>query len=216
MDSLSGMDSSPTFGDPSIASLNTPPYPDIPPQQEVDEFLKKKRKAREHKACYPCRQRKVKYGHTEARPHVYGMLFPNHMLTFTRCDLTRPCQTCRDRDHPELCSYHPPSKRQNVDQGSSSILKAAEESVNNSGFVTLGNREFDFLCRKLSVLESSIADLKREMKRNSNGRSPLYHGDSMVGAIDPAVDGRLQEPTHTDVHGVHIKNDAVSTSFVIL
>lgn len=75
--------------------------------------------------------------------------------------------------------------------------------------MTLGNREFDFLCRKLSLLESSIADLKREMKRNANGRSPLYHGDAMSGAIDPAVDGRLGGPTHTDVHGVHIKNDAV-------
>jgi hypothetical protein len=33
----------------------------VPPQSDVDEFLRKKRKAREHKACYPCRQRKVKY-----------------------------------------------------------------------------------------------------------------------------------------------------------
>jgi DNA segregation ATPase FtsK/SpoIIIE-like protein len=33
----------------------------MPPQSDVDEFLRKKRKAREHKACYPCRQRKVKY-----------------------------------------------------------------------------------------------------------------------------------------------------------
>lgn len=136
------------------------------------------------------------------------------MLTGYRCDLSRPCQTCRDRDHPELCSYHPPSKRQNIDQGSSSILKAADEA-NGGGIVTLGNREFDFLCKKLSVLESSIADLKREMKRNSNGRSPLYHGDAMSGAIDPAVDGRLTGPTHTDVHGVHIKNDAVRVKQVV-
>lgn len=48
--------------DPQIAALSTPPYPDVqPPQQDVDEFLRKKRKAREHKACYPCRQRKVKW-----------------------------------------------------------------------------------------------------------------------------------------------------------
>ena len=60
MDALNGLDSS-LIGDPSIASLTTPPYPDMPPQEDVDEFLKKKRKAREHKACYPCRQRKVKY-----------------------------------------------------------------------------------------------------------------------------------------------------------
>lgn len=47
--------------DPQIAAMSTPPYPDMPPQQDVDDFLRKKRKAREHKACYPCRQRKVKY-----------------------------------------------------------------------------------------------------------------------------------------------------------
>lgn len=39
----------------------------MPPQQDVDEFLRKKRKAREHKACYPCRQRKVKYVHALVR-----------------------------------------------------------------------------------------------------------------------------------------------------
>jgi hypothetical protein len=49
----------------SIAALTASPYPDnsqasMPPQEDVDEFLRKKRKAREHKACYPCRQRKVK------------------------------------------------------------------------------------------------------------------------------------------------------------
>ena len=137
-------------------------------------------------------------------------------LTSTRCDLTRPCQTCRDRDHPELCAYHPPNKRQNIDQGGASVLKAAEDSANNGGFVTLGNREFDFLCRKLSLLENSIADLKREMRRTTNGRTPPYHGDAMSGAIDPAVDGRLGAPTHMDVHGVHIKNDAVCANIPLM
>lgn len=46
--------------------LNTSPYPEPPSQitgpmqSDVDDILRKKRKAREHKACYPCRQRKVK------------------------------------------------------------------------------------------------------------------------------------------------------------
>ena len=47
--------------DPQLAGLENYNNDPIPPQQEVDEFLRKKRKAREHKACYPCRQRKVKY-----------------------------------------------------------------------------------------------------------------------------------------------------------
>lgn len=51
--------------DPQITGLAAvppyqPPEPAPPPQSDVDEFLRKKRKAREHKACYPCRQRKVK------------------------------------------------------------------------------------------------------------------------------------------------------------
>jgi len=39
-------------------------------REEVDEILRRKRKAREYKACYPCRQRKVK------------------------CDQAVPCKTC--------------------------------------------------------------------------------------------------------------------------
>lgn len=61
---MDGMDRSEISAllDPSIATMSTPPYPDMQPAQEdVDEVLRKKRKAREHKACYPCRQRKVKY-----------------------------------------------------------------------------------------------------------------------------------------------------------
>lgn len=43
---------------------------DTPPRADVDEILRRKRKAREYKACYPCRQRKVK------------------------CDQNVPCKTC--------------------------------------------------------------------------------------------------------------------------
>ncbi|KAK3724353.1 hypothetical protein LTR37_000977 [Vermiconidia calcicola] len=169
MDPLDGSEMS--LLDPQIAALSTPPYPEVPPQQDVDEFLRKKRKAREHKACYPCRQRKVK-----------------------------------DREHPELCSYHPPSKRQNVDHSASSMKQ--EDMSTNGGLVTLGRGEFDFLCRKLNTLENSIADLRRELNLNAQGRSASYEADANAGAhIDPAVEGRPQRPTHADVHGVHVKND---------
>lgn len=54
----------PQVMDPQITGMAPPyavvPESNVPPQQEVDEFLRKKRKVREHKACYPCRQRKVK------------------------------------------------------------------------------------------------------------------------------------------------------------
>ncbi|KAL3431657.1 fungal-specific transcription factor domain-containing protein [Aspergillus tetrazonus] len=51
-------------------------------RQEIDRVLRLKRKQRESKACYPCRQRKVK------------------------CDGSHPCRTCVKRDHPEICAYN--------------------------------------------------------------------------------------------------------------
>ncbi|PYH95464.1 phenylacrylic acid decarboxylase [Aspergillus ellipticus CBS 707.79] len=50
-------------------------------RQEIDRVLRQKRNQREARACYPCRQRKVK------------------------CDSTLPCRTCRRRGHPQICVY---------------------------------------------------------------------------------------------------------------
>lgn len=51
-------------------------------RREIDRVLRLKRKQRESKACYPCRQRKVK------------------------CDGAHPCRTCVRRDHPQICAYN--------------------------------------------------------------------------------------------------------------
>jgi hypothetical protein len=68
----------PIIPDPAMANMVTPPYPEMQPAQEdVDEVLRKKRKAREHKACYPCRQRKVKYFITHAHMPVESVV-TNH------------------------------------------------------------------------------------------------------------------------------------------
>jgi hypothetical protein len=45
---------------PALIPSNGDENASVPPPAEVNEFLRKKRKAREHKACYPCRLRKVK------------------------------------------------------------------------------------------------------------------------------------------------------------
>lgn len=91
-----------------------------------------------------------------------------------------------------------------------------EDTTANGGMVTLGRGEFDFLCRKLHALESSISDLRRELGfKAHHGDESLTNGESADGMtnIDPAVDGRAaRRPTHTDIHGVHVKNDAVSIS----
>jgi len=56
-----------------------------PTRDEVDEILRKKRKLRGGKACYPCAKRKVK------------------------CDSSErvPCSNCVRRNHPEICTYEP-------------------------------------------------------------------------------------------------------------
>ncbi|KAH8705942.1 hypothetical protein BGW36DRAFT_368435 [Talaromyces proteolyticus] len=51
--------------------------------ESVNHILRRKRKGRFNRPCYPCRQRKVK------------------------CDTARPCKQCVDRSHEELCSYEP-------------------------------------------------------------------------------------------------------------
>lgn len=77
--------------------------------------------------------------------------------------------------------------------------------------MTLGRDEFDFLCRKLSVLEDSIKDLRREMRRNAPENGSVHEIDGFNPAnIDPNMEAAPNRPSHTDVHGVHVKNDAVS------
>ena len=48
---------------------------------EIDDTLRKKRKVRDLKSCYPCRKRKVK------------------------CNSELPCNICIARDHQSLCTY---------------------------------------------------------------------------------------------------------------
>lgn len=48
--------------------------------EDIDTLLRKKRKIRDFKACYPCRRRKVK------------------------CSDQIPCTNCMARDHANLCT----------------------------------------------------------------------------------------------------------------
>lgn len=225
----------------------------MPPQSDVDEFLRKKRKAREHKACYPCRQRKVKYvlssrlsnatcnftlqsyqfREAKLQQHICAtsLLTPNH-----RCDLSRPCQTCRDRDHPELCSYHPPNKRQAAEQPAPPVpVPRSEDGFSASGMVsatagnvTLSQAQFDMLCNKLHGLEESISELRNEISRNSQGQPATNNHDPALYAMredqkngpdinimsndqTPNGDGKApQFQRHFATHGIHAKNETAS------
>ncbi|KAG9958817.1 hypothetical protein KCU61_g8021, partial [Aureobasidium melanogenum] len=171
----------------------TPMPAEVPAKAEVDDFLRRKRKAREHKACYPCRQRKV------------------------RCDLARPCRTCVEREHPELCDYHPPNKKQNTSTSSAASLALPAVGTNsgvpalNANTVTLSRSDFDHLCRKLDNVESALEDLRREM-RSSNRPTQHTSGRSSPSSTTQKADGAQpwinnQFTRHTTVHGLHARND---------
>lgn len=100
---------------------------------EINQILRRKRKARERRACYPCRQRKVK------------------------CNYETPCQRCIDRDHVNLCSY------QQVPKGvpdTPSTSKAA--SVLNDA-PSGRNLDWNQLWSKLQTIEAALRDIKNEI-----------------------------------------------------
>jgi hypothetical protein len=168
-----------------------------PAKAQVDDLLRRKRKAREHKACYPCRQRKV------------------------RCDLGRPCRTCVEREHAELCDYHPPvGKRHQQQHASLSAVNAASDSA---ATVTLARGDFEHLCRKLDRVESGLDELRRDM-RAWNNHQQHQHQQQTSGRSSPSgstqrttVDNNAQQQQqpwinnqftrHTTVHGLHARND---------
>lgn len=134
-----------------------------------------------------------------------------------RCDLTRPCKTCCEREHPELCAYNPPpNKRLNVGPGPNDN-KSDEAVMGGPGFVTIGRSELDKLFNKLNGLEESIAEMREEMSFRRGDHHERHELDNNGGAgpAEHFVDGRVRRPTHTDVHGVHMKNDAVSCKLIV-
>ncbi|KAI9662585.1 MAG: hypothetical protein M1821_008752 [Bathelium mastoideum] len=148
------------------------------PQSDVDEILRRKRKAREHKACYPCRQRKEV-----------------------------PCKTCIDREHPELCTYHPPDKkRKSGSVSSNSILLDPQAS---SGTVIVPKSDWERLCSKLEVVEQSLSDLRCDIRRAAgdavtNGwgqeKTPPTESRSVMGTEDALSQ-------HVSSQGIHAQND---------
>ncbi|KAL9089662.1 MAG: hypothetical protein Q9165_005694 [Trypethelium subeluteriae] len=59
------------------------------PQSDVDEILRRKRKAREHKACYPCRQRKT--GSIGSGNNSVDVPSTSSLVTLPRTDWERLC-----------------------------------------------------------------------------------------------------------------------------
>ena len=87
----------------------------------------------------------------------------------------------------------------------------AEEGTNGNSFVTLGRGEFEMLCSKLNGLENSIAELRHEISRNSAVDPSITRHESHATSGVTRMNGHHRKenaPTHTDVHGIHTRNEA--------
>lgn len=193
--------------------------------------------AEESEVCLsvPSRPLNFKFYVSEAIGGCNEQTVQEEVLTASfRCDLSRPCQTCRDRDHPELCSYHPPNKRQNGEQPAPPVpvprsddgFAAPGVAPSAAGTVTLSQAQFDMLCNKLNGLEESITELRSEIARNSESQAAnsnhdpaLYANRDNQKAINLGIlangqtsNGDGEAPRfqrHAATHGIHAKNELV-------
>jgi hypothetical protein len=98
-----------------------------------------------------------------------------------------------------------------------------------AGNVTLSQAQFDMLCNKLHGLEDSISELRNEISRNSQGHVANNNHDPALYAMrddeklpdcsnllsngqTPNGDGKApQFQKHAALHGIHAKNELVSS-----
>ncbi|KIW74379.1 hypothetical protein Z517_12319 [Fonsecaea pedrosoi CBS 271.37] len=109
-------------------------------QEEINERLRRKRKARGQKACHPCRQRKV------------------------GCNYQHPCQKCIDRNHPELCLYEPLSKRANIDANTTTTITIAGQGIPPSTPIEGQPMGWSRISERLQTIEQAIQELRTELK----------------------------------------------------
>jgi hypothetical protein len=122
-----------------------------------------------------------------------------------KCTQEVPCKTCIDREHPELCTYHPPEKRRK--SGSISAANAVPFDSTQPGTVTVAKSDWERLCSKLETVEQSLADLRSDIRRvagdNANGMreaSPPMERESEKGSEDPLA-------RHVSAQGIHAHNE---------
>lgn len=91
-------------------------------------------------------------------------------------------------------------------------VSTSVEAATVPSTVTLMRSDFDTLCQKLSRLEESIADLRREV-RSTQQSNALFSCDAGRGPTrerSPVDDIDPRRQSHTDRHGLHTKNESVS------
>ena len=123
-----------------------------------------------------------------------------------KCTQEIPCKTCIDREHPELCTYHPPDKRR---KSGSNCTGNVPDSQSTSSSVTLLKNDWERLRSKLETVEQSLADLRSDIRRVSGDSVGNGERDEKT----PATDGRSEKGTedplarHVTLQGIHARND---------
>ena len=125
-----------------------------------------------------------------------------------------------EREHPELCDYHPPNKKQNLGLAAGNDSRSDDSQPYSAGTVVIAQSNFDQLCRKLDNMENAIEDLRREIRTNgnggSNGNSSVHRTPQVSSHSSPNHNGngRADPPPygnaftrHTSLHGIHARND---------
>ena len=111
---------------------------------EVDSIIRTARKLRQPKACYPCYKRKVK------------------------CDRGRPCTTCSERNHIDLCSYQAGERRQSIPFSDNASVASGEiPSEDAQSQITISRPEWDRLQSELHSLRAQsllILDLQQQVR----------------------------------------------------
>ncbi|KAK5311412.1 hypothetical protein LTR93_011729, partial [Exophiala xenobiotica] len=102
---------------------------------QVNQILRRKRKPRERRACYPCRQRKVK------------------------CNYETPCRRRIDRDHVDLCSYQQGPSGSTETEPFPNPLHAS----NFSHGPDRAGPDWNQLWSKLKTVEVFLCDIKIEV-----------------------------------------------------
>lgn len=104
-----------------------------------EDRRKRKAIAQGQKACNPCRLRKV------------------------RCSFELPCQTCADRQHPELCVYDPPSRRVRLDSGPGTSMPLSTSPIDVWDSWAPSKEDWDDLSAKITKLERTLDLVRSEL-----------------------------------------------------
>lgn len=179
-----GMDVEPILPDNTTTESPSPIVgTGAPTKTEVDSLLRRKRKARQQRSCYPCKHRKV------------------------ACNHGRPCKTCQDRSHPELCSYNPPERMTLVATPIKTELEDDNSMMQISGVT---QTDMQKLFRKLDAIEANLEDLRREVKSQKAAAMATLRTPQGSSPPTPAMnDGCFVpnvNPASTTLPGFHTMN----------